>query len=103
METTTHTIEGVGPDGKIKIEPNTTLDFQTYSPPNTPWIIYKSEYGMSSSAEMDQFSDQVPTMGLPEVFYGNNHIFFVNPEKNFMFELSALDAISLSSYAVRDA
>ena len=52
---------------------------------------------------MDQFSDQVPTMGLPEVFYGNNHLFFVNPEKNFMFELSALDAISLSSYAVRDA
>jgi len=74
-----------------------------YRPPNTPWIIYKSEYGMSSSTEMDQLSDQVPTMGLPEVVYGSNHVFFVNPQRNFLFELNPLDAVSLSSYAVRDA
>jgi hypothetical protein len=58
---------------------------------------------MSNSAEMDQYSDQVPTMGLPEVFYGNNHVYFINPQRNFLFELSPLDAVALSSYAIRDA
>jgi hypothetical protein len=42
-------------------------------------------------------------MGLPEVFYGSNHVYFVLPAKNLLFELSALDAVSLSSFAVRDA
>lgn len=47
----------LGPDGKLKIEPNTNLFFQTYNAPNSQWVIYKSEYGMSNTVEMDQFSD----------------------------------------------
>jgi hypothetical protein len=40
-------------------------------------------------------------MGLPEVFYGNNHLYLANPEHNFLFEVSAVDAISFASYAKR--
>lgn len=46
-----------GPDGKLKVEPNKELAFQVYHVPNSEWVIYKSEYGMSNSTEMDQFSD----------------------------------------------
>lgn len=42
-------------------------------------------------------------MGLPEVFYGNNHIYFINPSKNLLFEMSAIDAVRLSSFADREA
>lgn len=42
-------------------------------------------------------------MGLPEVFYGSNHVYFVLPAKNFLFELSPIDAVSMSSFAVREA
>ena len=57
---------------------------------------------MSNSVEMDMISDKVATMGLPEVFYGNNHILFINSSKNLLFEMSALDAIRLSSFAERE-
>jgi hypothetical protein len=50
-------VVNLGPDGKLKIEPNTNLFFQTYNAPNSEWVIYKSEYGMSNTVEMDQFSD----------------------------------------------
>jgi hypothetical protein len=57
---------------------------------------------MSNSVEMDMISDKVAIMGLPEVFYGNNHILFINSSKNLLFEMSALDAIRLSSFAERE-
>ena len=57
---------------------------------------------MCNSAEMDQFSDKVATMGLPEVFYGNNHLYLINAPKNLLFEISPLDAVSYSSFATRE-
>lgn len=83
------------------VEPNTNLNFDRYVPSNSDWIVYKSEYIMSNSVEMDMISDKVATMGLPEVFYGNNHIMFINSAKNLLFEMSALDAVALSSYKIR--
>jgi hypothetical protein len=85
------------------VEPNTTLTFDRYQPVGTNWVVYKSEYPMSNSVEMDQISDKVATMGLPEVFYGNNHIYFINPKRNLLFEMSAIDAVRLSSFADREA
>lgn len=42
-------------------------------------------------------------MGLPEVFYGSNHVYFVLPARDLLLEFNALDAVSLSSFAVREA
>ena len=42
-------------------------------------------------------------MGLPEVFYGNNHLYCVNAEHNFLFEICPIQSISLTSYAKRKA
>ena len=42
-------------------------------------------------------------MGLPEVFYGNNHLYLTRPDCNFLLEVSAVDAISFASYAKREA
>lgn len=46
-------ITGMAPDGKFLVEPNTTLTFDRYQPAGTNWIVYKSEYPMSNSVEMD--------------------------------------------------
>ena len=58
---------------------------------------------MSNSTEMEAAQDQVATMGLPEVFYGNNHLYLARPDCNFLLEVSAVDAISFASYAKRQA
>ena len=42
-------------------------------------------------------------MGLPEVFYGNNHLYLTRPDCNFLLEISAVDAISFASFAKREA
>ncbi len=56
---------------------------------------------MSNSKEMEAAQDKTGTSGLPEVFYGNSHLYLTNPQYNFLFEVSALDAISFASYAKR--
>lgn len=56
---------------------------------------------MSNSTEMEAAQDQVATMGLPEIFYGNNHLYIARPEFNFLLEVSAIDSISFASYAKR--
>lgn len=56
---------------------------------------------MSNSTEMEAAQDQIATMGLPEVFYGNNHLLLCKPNNNFMVEICAVDAVSFSSYAKR--
>lgn len=56
---------------------------------------------MSNSTEMEAAQDQIATMGLPEVFYGNNHLYLTKPACNFMVEVCPVDAIGQSSYAKR--
>ena len=40
-------------------------------------------------------------MGLPEVFYGNNHLYLAKPDQNFLLEVSAVDALSYASFEKR--
>jgi len=40
-------------------------------------------------------------MGVPEVFYGTNHLYIVKPDRDFLFEVSPVDALSLSAFAKR--
>lgn len=40
-------------------------------------------------------------MGLPEVFYGNNHLYMAKPENNFLLEISPVDSLSYSSFVKR--
>lgn len=65
---------------------------------SSDWQVYWSSYPMSNSPEMEAAQDQVATNGLPEVFYGNNHLYLMRSESNFLLEISAVDAISFSSY-----
>ena len=67
------------------------------------WEIHWSSYPMSNSIEMEAAQDQIATMGLPEVFYGNNHVYLAKPEFNFLLEVCPVDAISYSSYAKRES
>ena len=36
---------------------------------------------------------------MPEVFYGFNHLYIINPTKDILLEFSAVDALSLSAFA----
>ena len=40
---------------------------------------------------------------MPEVFYGFNRLYFVNPKKDIMLEFAPVEALSLAAYAKREA
>ena len=63
------------------------------------WQVIWSSYPMSNSQEMEAAQDRIGTNGLPEVFYGNNHLYLARPGSNFLLEINAADSCSFSSYA----
>lgn len=58
---------------------------------------------MSGEKEMDQVSDKVGIMGLPEVFYGSNHFFVANKDLNILLDFNSVDSLSYSGYDKRKA
>ena len=50
---------------------------------------------------MDQVSDRVGIMGLPEVFYGSNHLIIANKEHNILLDFNAVDSLSYSGFSKR--
>ena len=58
---------------------------------------------MSSEKEMDQVSDKVAIMGLPEVFYGHNHLYVSSKAHDILLDFNAIDALSFSGYDKRAA
>jgi hypothetical protein len=42
-------------------------------------------------------------MGMPEVFYGFNHLYVVRPSKDILLEFSPIEALSLSAFAKQQA
>lgn len=54
---------------------------------------------MFSAKQLDQIADTVGTMGMPEVFYGFNHLYIASPKKDVLLEFSPVPALSLSAFA----
>jgi hypothetical protein len=53
---------------------------------------------MYSSVELDKISDQIVSMSLPEVVYGNSRMYIVNREKDFLYEINGVDSLKLISF-----
>jgi hypothetical protein len=53
---------------------------------------------MFSAKQLDQISDTVGTMSMPEVFYGFNHLYLVHPARDLLLEFSPVPALSLSAF-----
>lgn len=82
-----------------KIQPQSSIEFSKYEAGG--WEFYHSVQGMSSEKEMDQVSDKVGIMGLPEVFYGFNHLYIANKEHNILLDFNAVDSLSFSGFEKR--
>ena len=46
-------------------------------------------------------SDKVGIDGLPEVFYGSNHLYIANKELNILLDFNAIDSLSFSGFEKR--
>lgn len=53
---------------------------------------------MFSAKQLDQISDTVGTMSMPEVLYGFNHLYVCHPDKDLFLEFSPIPALSLSAF-----
>ena len=76
------------------------LQFEQFT--QAGWSFHHSSYPMFSAKQLDQISDTVGTMGMPEVFYGFNHLYISNPEKDVLLEFSPSHALCLAAFAKRD-
>lgn len=65
------------------------------------WEFYKSSLPMMNTKELDQISDMIPTHTLPDIVFGFNRLYFVNKKRNFLYEFSPIDSLSLSSFALQ--
>ena len=65
------------------------------------WEFYSSKKPMLSSKELDQLSDAIPTQTLPDILFGYNRLYMVNKRKNFLYEISPIDSLSLSAFELQ--
>ena len=77
-----------------------SVDFTGYKMKD--WTFYSSVMSMSSDKLMDQLSDKVGIMHLPEVLYGSNYLYITNPNFNIILDYNAVDSLSLSNYDQRE-
>jgi hypothetical protein len=88
------------PQADNKIQSIAKIEFQVYEAQG--WQFHHSVTGMSSEKEMDQISDKVGIMGLPEVFYGFNHLYISSKEHNIVLDFNAIDSLSYSGHNKRE-
>lgn len=88
------------PKSKDQIQSIAKVEFQLYEAEG--WRFHHSVTGMSSEKEMDQISDKVGIMGLPEVFYGFNHVYISSKEHNIVLDFNAIDSLSYSGFSKRE-
>ena len=79
------------------IEPKQKVDFELTE--FEGWEFYVSKLPMFNTKELDQISDVIPTQTLPDILFGYNRMYFVNKKRNFLYEFSPIDSLSLSAFA----
>lgn len=82
------------------IKPKQQIDFEKYD--KADWEFYSSNLPMFNTKELDQIGDVITTQTLPDILFGYNRLFFVNKKRNFLYEFSPIDSLSLSSFALQD-
>lgn len=88
------------PTETSEIQSIAKVEFQVFEAEG--WQFHHSVTGMSSEKEMDQIADKVGIMGLPEVFYGSNHLYISNKEHNIVLDFNAIDSLSYSGFNKRE-
>jgi hypothetical protein len=76
------------------------INFNTFS--QKDWNIYWTDEKMFSSKNLDIISPFLKIQRLPEMVYGYNRLVLVNEKKDFLFEISPIDMLDLSSFKERE-
>lgn len=82
------------------IDPKQTVEFQKID--FEGWEFYSSSLPMFNTKEHNQIKDVIPTQNLPDIVFGYNRLYLVNKKRNFLYEFSPIDSLSLASYALRE-
>jgi hypothetical protein len=82
------------------IEPKKSIEFEKTEVEG--WEFYRSSLPMMNTKELDQIGDVIPTHTLPDIVFGYNRFYFVNKKRNFLYEFSPIDSLSLTAFAVQN-
>lgn len=85
---------------EVDIEPKQKVDFEKIE--FEGWEFYRSSLPMMNTKELDQIADVIPTHTLPDIVFGYNRFFFVNKKRNFLYEFSPIDSLSLSAFSLQN-
>lgn len=81
------------------IAPKQSVEFSKTEFEN--WEFYVSKKPMFNTKELDQIADVIPTQTLPDIVFGYNRLYMVNKKRNFLYEFSPVDSLSLCAFAVQ--
>lgn len=91
----------VEPDKDIKLDCFQTKSISTFDPKD--YLFMWNVHPMLSSKELDLLAERVKSPKLPDMIFGYNRFFLVFPSKhNLIFEVSPIEMVDQSAYAVRD-
>jgi type 2A phosphatase activator TIP41 len=82
------------------IEEKQTVEFQKID--FEGWEFYSSSLPMFNTKEHNQIKNVIPTQNLPDIVFGYNRLFLVNKKRNFLYEFSPIDSLSLASFALQE-
>jgi hypothetical protein len=82
------------------IAPKQSVEFTKTEVEN--WEFYVSNKPMFNTKELDQISDVIPTQTLPDIVFGYNRLYMVNKKRNFLYEFSPVDSLSLCAFSVQN-
>jgi type 2A phosphatase activator TIP41 len=85
----------------IIIEKEKEIELQEFKYKN--WQFFYNNDKMYTTKELDMVLDRVKVTNVPEMFYGHNRFYFINPAFDFIYEINPLQMIDLVSYLQRKA
>ena len=85
----------------ITIEKEKETELQNYKYKN--WNFFYNNDKMYTTKELEIVLDRVKVTNVPEMFYGHNRFYFINPAFDFIYEINPLQMIDLANFNQRQS
>jgi len=69
---------------------------------NKDWAVLFTKGEMLNTSQVTLFADKININRLPDVLYGFNAVYLINPKHDFCYSASAIEALQLCNYSMRE-
>ncbi len=70
--------------------------------PCKDWTICTTKREMLNTADLEIFAGVVKVHRMPDIFYGYNSVYIANPKYDFVYKVTAVEALQFCAFGVRE-